>query len=147
MCIDHQSLHSWHKEHVVIPSGHASRRAGWHETLAKVDLTVVYVSGKDNTVADRLNQWAYPASKGMTDISAHGDVDETAGVKNIINLERMTEEDGMKCFKVMAAGAPLSERVSRQLEQSPLRLALVMGGTGSSMSERPRRRSGSAPPP
>ena len=49
-CDDHQSLQSWHKEHVDTPSGPASRRARWHETLAKSDLTVVYVPGKDNTV-------------------------------------------------------------------------------------------------
>ena len=52
VCTDHQSLQSWHKEHVDTPSGPASRRARWHETLAKFDLTVVYVPGKDNTVAD-----------------------------------------------------------------------------------------------
>ena len=42
VCTDHQSLQPWHKEHVDTPWGPASRRAGWHETLAKLDLTVVY---------------------------------------------------------------------------------------------------------
>ena len=46
VCTDHQSLQSWHKEHVDTPSGPASRRARWHETLAKFDLTIVYVPGK-----------------------------------------------------------------------------------------------------
>ena len=50
------------------PLRSASRRARWHETLAKFDLTVVYIPGKDNTVADCLSRWAYPASKGMQDI-------------------------------------------------------------------------------
>ena len=54
VCTDHQSLQSWHKEHVYTPSGPASRRAGWHKTLAKFDLMVVYVPGKNNTVADCL---------------------------------------------------------------------------------------------
>ena len=49
VCTNHQSLQSWHKEHVDTPSGPASRRARWHETLAKFDLTVVYDPGKDNT--------------------------------------------------------------------------------------------------
>ena len=31
VCTDHQSLKSWHKEHVDTPSGPASRRARWHE--------------------------------------------------------------------------------------------------------------------
>ena len=113
VCTDHQSLQSWHKEHVDTPSGPASRRARWHETLAKFDLTVVYVPGKDNTVADCMSRWAYPASKGMTDVSAHGDVDETAEAKKIIDLERLMDETGAKCFVVMAASAPLSQRVER----------------------------------
>ena len=29
-------------------------------------------------MADCLSRWAYPASKGMTDVSAHGDEAETA---------------------------------------------------------------------
>ena len=113
VCTDHQSLQSWHKEHVDTPSGPASRRARWHETLAKFDLTVVYIPGKDNTVADCLSRWAYPASKGMTDISAHGDEAETAEAKRIIEMERLMEEEGAKCFVVMAADAPLSTRVRR----------------------------------
>ena len=106
VCTDHQSLQSWHKEHVDTPSGPASRRARWHETLAKFDLTVVYIPGKDNTVADCLSRWAYPASKGMQDISAHGDEAETAEAKKIIEMERLMEEEDVKCFVVMAADAP-----------------------------------------
>ena len=113
VCTDHQSLQSWHKEHVDTPSGPASRRARWHETLAKFDLTVVYVPGKDNTVADCLSRWAYPASKGMTDVSAHGDEAETAEAKRIIEMERLMEEEGVKCFVVMAADAPLGPRMGR----------------------------------
>ena len=113
VCTDHQSLQSWHKEHVDTPSGPASRRARWHETLANFDLTVVYISGKDNTVADCLSRWAYPASKGMTDISAHGDEAETAEAKRIIEMERLMEEEGVKCFIVMAADAPLGMRMGR----------------------------------
>ena len=107
VCTDDQSLQSWHKEHVDTPSGPASRRARWHETLAKFDLTVVYVPGKDNTVGDCLSRWAYPASKGMMDVSAHGDEAETAEAKRIIEMERLMEEEGVKCFVVMAADAPL----------------------------------------
>ena len=115
VCTDHQSLQSWHKEHVDTPSGPASRRARWHETLAKFDLTVVYVPGKDNTVADCLSRWAYPASKGMTDVSAHGDEAETAEAKKIIEMERLMEQEGVKCFVVMAADAPLGRRMGRSV--------------------------------
>ena len=34
VCTDHQSLQSWHKEHVNTLSGSAARRARWHETFA-----------------------------------------------------------------------------------------------------------------
>ena len=115
VCTDHQSLQSWHNEHVDTPSGPASRRARWHETLAKFDLTVVYVPGKDNTVADCLSRWAYPASKGMTDVSAHGDEAETAEAKRVIEMERLMEEEGVKCFVVMAADAPLGRRMGRSV--------------------------------
>ena len=91
----------------------ASCRARWHETLAKYDLTVVYVPGNDNTVADCLSRWAFPASKGMTDDAARGDEAETAEAKIINNLERMMEEKGVKYFVVMAGEAPLGRKVSR----------------------------------
>ena len=113
VCTDHQSLQCWHKEHMDTPSGTAFRRARWHETLAKFDLTVVYVSEKDKTVAHCLSRWVYPASKGMTGDSPHGDEAETAEAKQIIDMKRMMEEDGPKCFIVMVAEAPLGRRVSR----------------------------------
>ena len=94
-------------------SGPTSRRARWHETLAKFDLTVVYVPGKNNTVADCLSRRAYPASKGMTDVSAHGDEAETAEGKRIIEMERLMEEEAVKCFVVMAADALLGRRMGR----------------------------------
>ena len=81
VCTDHQSLHSWHHEHVDTPSGPAARRARWHETFVKFDRSVVYVPGKDNTVADCLSRWAYPAGKAWMDISNHGDAEETEEAK------------------------------------------------------------------
>ena len=50
----------------------AARRAGWHETFTKLNLSVVYVPGKDNTVADCLSRWAYPAGKAWMDRAAMG---------------------------------------------------------------------------
>ena len=64
-------------------------------------------------MADCLSRWAYPASKGMTDVSAHGDEAETAEAKRIIEKERLMEEEGVKCFVVMAADAPLGTRTGR----------------------------------
>ena len=64
-------------------------------------------------MADCVSRWAYPASKGMTDVSTHGDEAETAEAKEIIEMERLMEEEGVKCFVVMAANAPLGRRMGR----------------------------------
>ena len=119
VCTDYQSLQSWDKEHVDTPSGPASRRARWHETLAKFDLTVVYVPGKDNTVVDCLSRWTYPASKGMADVSAHGDEAETGEAKRIIEMERLMEEEVVECFFLMAVDAPLGRRIGRVVSVLP----------------------------
>ena len=108
VCSDHQSLQSPHKEPVDIPSGPAARRAWWHKTLAKFDLSVVHVPGKDNTLADSLSRWAYPAGKAWMDISMHGDAGETAEDKHIMEAERLLEESEAKCFVVMGSCAKLA---------------------------------------
>ena len=109
VCTDHQSLQSWHKEHVNTPWGPAARRTRWHETFAKFDLSVVYVPGKDNTVADCLSRWAYPAGKAWMDISSHGDAEETEEAKRIIEMEKAMEQEGVKCFVVMANRTDLAK--------------------------------------
>ena len=106
----HQSLQSWHKEHVDTPSGPAARRARWHETFAKFAWSVVYVPGKDNTVADCLSRWAYPSSKDWMDISSHGDAEETQEAQQMIKLEKAMENGNTKCFVVMASKAELRQR-------------------------------------
>ena len=109
VCTDHQSLQSWHKEHVDTPLGLVARRARWHETFAKFDLSVVYVPGKDNTVADCLSRWAYPAGKASMDISSHGDAEETEEAKRIIEMEKAMEQEGVKCFVGMANHTDLAK--------------------------------------
>ena len=51
----------------------------------------------------------------MTDVSAHGDEAETAEAKRIIEMERLMEEEGVKCFVVMAADALLQRRMGRAI--------------------------------
>ena len=113
-CTDHQSLRSWHKEHVNTPSGPAACRARWHETLTKLDLTVVYVLRRCITVADCLARWGYPASKGLADIFLHADEADTARAKRIIVLKERLESGDAHCFMVIATpteGTP-SEQAS-----------------------------------
>ena len=109
VCTDHQSLQSWHKKHVDTPSGPAARRVRWHETFAKFYLSVVYLPGKVNTVADCLSRWAYPAGKAWIDISSHGDAEETEEAKRIIEMEKAMEQEGVKCFVVMANHTDLAK--------------------------------------
>ena len=84
---DHKSLEDWVHEKMDTPSGPAGRRARWHEILSKFDLTVQYVPGKDNVVADAMSRFAYPACKTFQDESRHGSVAARAEVKQIIEEE------------------------------------------------------------
>ena len=60
---DHKALGSWVHEFVDTPSGPAGRRARWHETMSKFNITVQYIPGKDNVVADAMSRYAYPAGE------------------------------------------------------------------------------------
>ena len=71
---------------------------------------------KNSTVAHCVSRWAYPASKGMTEVPAHSNEAATAEAKEIIDIEGMMEEEFDKCFVVMAADARLGRRVSRAIE-------------------------------
>ena len=91
------------------PSGPAARRALWHQTLATLDLSVVYVPGRDNTVADCLSRWGYQAGKAWMDIFMHGDAEETAEAKRIIEAERLLEEGEANCCVVMGSRPELAQ--------------------------------------
>ena len=53
-------------------------------------------------MADCLSRWAYPAGKAWMDISSHGDAEETEEAKRIIEMEKAMEQEGVRCFVVMA---------------------------------------------
>ena len=85
---DHRALESWVTEHVDTPSGPRGRRARWHETLSQFDLEVKYIPGPENTVADALSRWAYPASSAREDVSFHGSAQAKEEVDKIIKEEQ-----------------------------------------------------------
>ena len=60
---DHKALESWVTEFVDTPSGPAGRRARWHETMSKFDITVQYLPGKENIITDAISRYAYPAGE------------------------------------------------------------------------------------
>ena len=65
VCTDHQSLQSWHKEHVNTPSAPAARRARWHETFATFDLSVVYVPGEGQHCGRLPQSMGVPRGQGL----------------------------------------------------------------------------------
>ena len=65
VCTGHQSLRTWHTECVDTPSGPAAHAARWHETFSNFDLSVLYVPGKDNTIADVRSHCLYPAGRAL----------------------------------------------------------------------------------
>ena len=88
---DHKALEAWSHEVLDPPSGPLGRRSRWHQILSKYDLTVGYIAGKDNTVADILSRWTYPASQALRDISIHGSDKDDKEMKCIEEEERRTE--------------------------------------------------------
>ena len=60
-------------------------------------------------MADCLSRWAYPAGNAWMDISSHGDAEETEEAKRIIEMEKVMEQEGVKCFVVMANRTDLAK--------------------------------------
>ena len=88
---DHKALEHWAHEVLDTPSGPLGRRSRWHQILSKYDITVGYVPGKENTVADIVSRWAYPASQALRDISLHGSEKDDDEMKRIIEDEKSAE--------------------------------------------------------
>jgi hypothetical protein len=55
---DHHSLQAWHSELVDTPSGPSGRKGRWHELFSKFSLSISYIPGPKNTVADAMSRWA-----------------------------------------------------------------------------------------
>ena len=60
-------------------------------------------------MADCLSRWAYPAGKAWMDISSHEDAEETEEAKRIMEMEKAMEQEGVKCFVVMANRTDLAK--------------------------------------
>ena len=72
-------MYTGHKSLELVLSGPLGRRGRWHEVLSGYHIEVVYKSGKDNTVADGLSWWAYPA-RLADDTNFHGSNPDQKGV-------------------------------------------------------------------
>ena len=54
----------------------------------------------------------------MADVSAHWDEEETKQAKRIIEMERLMEEEGVKCFVVMAAETNTADHADQAVMQN-----------------------------
>ena len=91
MYTDHKSLESWYKEDRCTLSGPLGRRGRWHKCLSQYHIEVVYKPGKDNTVANGLSRWAYPAGSA-DDTKFHGsDADQKGVMKQNRELKEREE--------------------------------------------------------
>ena len=84
---DHRSLENWVTEQVDTPSRPRGRRARWHETMSQFNLSVEYLPGKENLVADAFSRFAYPASSIREDVSFHGSAAAHAEVSELLEKE------------------------------------------------------------
>ena len=115
---DHQALQSWAQEVLDPPSGPVGRRARWHQILSRFDLTVGYIPGKENTIADILSRWAYPAGEAFRDICRHGTQMDKDEVEEIIRQEKLDERDCMAVTHSTQAEGHTQE--SKQLVVNPV---------------------------
>ena len=69
-------------------------------------------------MADCLSQWAYPAGKAWINVCSHGDAEETGEAKRIIEVEKAIEQEGVKCFVVMANHTDLAKLFERKPSSS-----------------------------
>ena len=71
--------------------------------MSKFDISVGYIPGKENTVADVLSRWAYPASQAFLDISKHGSRQDREDVEEILKEEKLDERN---CMWIVLRDAP-----------------------------------------
>ena len=90
---DHKTLENWTTEVLETPSGISGRRAGWHQKLSRFNLTVEYIKGRDNVVADAMSRYAYPASQSFADVSWPGSKLDLAEMEAILAQESKEEKE------------------------------------------------------
>ena len=64
--------------------------------------------GKENTIADCLSRWAYPAGKAYKDVSKHGSKEEDQVMREFIQQEKLEEKS---CLLVLAKRQPTDLQV------------------------------------
>ena len=118
---DHKSLEAWFKEDLGTVSGPLGRRGRWHEFLSSFNITVCYVKGEENTVADVLSRWTYEACQD-NDTNMHG------GEADLQHFLAKEKEDREYCRSVEQICAEAMVRPRDARDQAALnRWAVGMG--------------------
>ena len=90
---DHKALEHWTTEVLGASAGISGRRARWHQKLSRFNLTICYVPGKDNEVADAMSRYAYPASQGFLDVSWQCSAEDDQAMRDIIKAKKKEAEE------------------------------------------------------
>ena len=106
----HKPLEHWATEVPDSPPGVSGRRAGWHQKLSRFNLTVQYIKGKDNVVADALSRYAYPASQSFADVSWHGAFLATQEMEEILQQEEKEGKENTWIGVVTRTGMDTRDR-------------------------------------
>ena len=85
---NHKSLKGWFKEYLGTLSGLLGCQGWWQEFLSSFNITVCYVKGEENTVADVFSRWTYEACQD-NDTNMHG---READHKHLISKEKEYRE-------------------------------------------------------
>ena len=113
---DHKSLEAWYHEDLDTLGAPAARRLRWHQFFSRFDITVVYLPGKTNDIADALSRWAYPASQAFKDVSKHGSLQDKIEME-IFEEQEKFEERG--CLVVTRSGKQTAQQENETPSKSP----------------------------
>ena len=53
---------------------------------------MAYIPGVENTLADVLSRWAYPASQALADLTKHGSIQDEEEMEGFIKEEKEEEK-------------------------------------------------------
>ena len=139
---DHKALESWYSERLDCKSGPLGRRGRWHEFFSRFPgLEVRYVPGKDNTVADYLSRWAYPACEVANDETFHGSREDARQVQDYEAEEAALDslaahlDDGPIDFGQAAIFLDKEALQAEEPHQDALDLVLALNDASSSSTD------------
>ena len=90
---NHKNIEYWATEILDSPTGPSGRQTRWHMLLSRFNVSVGYIPGRDNGIADIMSRWAYPAGEALRDVSIHGSPQDDEAMRAIIEQEKLEERE------------------------------------------------------